>query len=112
MNKLTLKWLEEEECRIFLNGIDTNFERVQNPVNEEDLVEMINNNQVELYMNRERDCLNPLDISFPDEWESHYQNHICFLEEDSQSKYTNGYFYFVSVFQRGIDRLVIFKYSH
>ncbi|EAC7320185.1 hypothetical protein BJM49_10860 [Listeria monocytogenes] len=112
MDKLTLKWLEEEECRIFLNGIDTNFERVQNPVNEEDLVEMINNNQVELYMNREHDCLNPLDISFPDEWESHYQNHICFLEEDSQSNYTNGYFYFVSVFQRGIDRLVIFKYSH
>ncbi|ELU8150828.1 hypothetical protein SD224_002769 [Listeria monocytogenes] len=24
----------------------------------------------------------------------------------------NGYFYFVSVFQRGIDRLVIFKCSH
>lgn len=28
---------------------------------------MINNNQLELYMNRERDCLTPLDISFPDE---------------------------------------------
>ncbi|EAD2030310.1 hypothetical protein Y843_03975 [Listeria monocytogenes] len=24
----------------------------------------------------------------------------------------NGYFYFVSVFQRGIDKLVIFKCSH
>ncbi|MCD2224528.1 hypothetical protein LAX75_08480 [Listeria cossartiae] len=112
MNEFTLKWLDEEESIILLNGLDTGFKRTYNPENEQNLVQMIHNNQTKLYVNRERDSLNPLDISFPDEWESHYHNHVSFLEEDSQSNYTNGYFYFVTVYQRGEDRLVIFKYSH
>lgn len=73
---------------------------------------MLTNNQVNLYVNRERNRLNSLNISFPDEWESHYHNHVSFLEEDSESNYTNGYFYFVGVYQRGEESLVIFKYNH